>query len=135
VIRLSFFVWFFPVLVPQNQIAFFFNFGHLLHIIASQLTTMDAQSLCAPSDGASHRSVYVFFCKGRSVSSDRPNRKFLTFFLKKHPQIPESVFFSFNFALLFFFGSIRKQNFSLFRNVFFSFARLFTFFCSSRWNW
>ena len=34
VIHLSFFAWFFPVLVSHNQVAFIFNFGHMLHITA-----------------------------------------------------------------------------------------------------
>jgi hypothetical protein len=51
VIRLSFFAWFFPVLVSHNRVAFIFNFGYLLY---HSVCTIGAQSLGVSSCGASH---------------------------------------------------------------------------------
>ena len=50
-IRLSFFAWFFPVLVPQNQIAFFFNFGYLLSITADSFLNNHEMCSLDPTNG------------------------------------------------------------------------------------
>ena len=70
VIRLSFFAWFFPVLVSQNQIAFVFEFwapSSHHRVCPRTLVTLRR------SDGTSHQSVCVFlFWKG-SITRDRPS--------------------------------------------------------------
>ena len=71
-IRLSFFAWFFPILVSQNQIAFFFfNFGHRLHIIASVPTHHQGRPVTVRPFGRcfTPKCLCFFFARGARLQA------------------------------------------------------------------
>jgi hypothetical protein len=54
--------------------AFFFNFGHMFHIIASVPTHHQGRPVTVRLRTVLRTEVSMFFfCKGRSVTSDRPS--------------------------------------------------------------
>jgi hypothetical protein len=65
VIRLSLFAWFFPVLVPQNQIAFFLILAPASHHSVCTNSPPRRPSHCAPLWTMLRTEVSMFFfCKG-----------------------------------------------------------------------